>query len=366
MGGWRDRNPEAARLYDALWNSEIPADLVEQLVKAAPAKGSTRKIGNAVIQAAIAAVPALVGGSADLTGSNGLGINQARVVGDPRIAGHDFGFDGRQLHFGIREHAMASLCNGMVLHGGLRPFCGTFLVFSDYLRPALRLAALGEVPNIFVFTHDSIFLGEDGPTHQPVEHMWAVRLIPQVIDFRPADGLEVALAWAYALQVAKAPVAMALTRQDLPAIERPAAFAPRDVWKGGYVVREATAPEVVLIGTGSELHLCVDAAAALTAEGRRVAVVSMPSVNLFRAQDRAYRHAVIPPGVLAVTVEAGVTLPWAGVVGPDALHLGLNRFGASAPAEVLAEKFGFTATAVADQVRRALALQSGAGAHSPR
>lgn len=354
MAGWRERNPEAAKLYDALWSGATPVDLVERLVAAAPKKGATRKIGNAVVQAAIGLVPALVGGSADLTGSNGLGLKGAGIVGDPRIEGQDFGYDGRQLHFGIREHAMASLCNGLALHGGVRPYCGTFLVFSDYLRPAMRLAALSEVRNTLVFTHDSIFLGEDGPTHQPVEHMWALRLIPGLVDFRPADGVEVALAWAYALEQARGPVAMALTRQELPEIVRPAAFAARDVWKGGYVVREAEAPEVVLIGTGSELHLCVEAAAALAGEGRRVAVVSMPSVALFRAQDRAYRQSVIPAGALAVTVEAGVTLPWAGITGADAVHIGLDRFGASAPAEVLAEKFGFTAAAVAERVRRAL------------
>ena len=355
FAAWRQRNPEQAALYDALWSGETPADLVERLVAAAPGKGATRKVSNAVIQAAIEAVPALVGGSADLTGSNGLGIKGARTVGDPRIEGFDFGFDGRQLHFGIREHAMASLCNGMVLHGGVRPFCGTFLVFSDYLRPAVRLAALSEIANVFVFTHDSIFLGEDGPTHQPVEHMWALRLIPGVVDFRPADGVEVAMTWAYALTDAEGPVAMALTRQDVPQLERPAGFEPRDVLRGGYVVREADDPEVVLVGTGSELHLCTEAAEALAAEGRRVRVVSMPSVALYLQQDRAYRKALIPAGALAVTVEAGVTVPWAGVVGPDAVHIGIDRFGASAPAEVLAEKFGFTAAAVADRVREALA-----------
>ena len=245
---------------------------------------------------------------------------------------------------------MGALTNGMVLHGGSRPFSGTFLVFSDYCRPAIRLAALGHIPNIFVFTHDSVFLGEDGPTHQPVEHMWALRVIPGLVDFRPADGVEVALAWAYALEQAKGPVAMALTRQGVPAIERPKGFAPRDVWKGGYAVVEQADPEVVLVGTGSELHLCVEAAADLAAQGRRARVVSMPSVNLFERQDAAYRDALLPAGVPVVTVEAGVTGPWATFAGRHGLRIGLDRFGASAPAAVLAEQFGFTGKAVAARV----------------
>jgi len=352
LNGWRGRNPEAADVYDALWTAGTPDDLVERLVAALPEKSdATRKLSAAVLQAAYAAVPALVGGSADLTGSNGVALKGAGLLGDPRREGPvPFGYDGRQMHFGIREHAMGSLTNGMVLHGGVRPFSGTFLVFSDYCRPAIRLAALSHIPNIFVFTHDSIFLGEDGPTHQPVEHMWALRVIPGVVDFRPADGLEVALAWAYALEQANGPVAMALTRQGVPTIERPKSFAPRDVWKGGYAVVEHADPEVVLVGTGSELHLCVEAGEALTAIGRRVRVVSMPSVNLFEAQDAAYRDAILPPGVRVVTVEAGITGPWAGYTGRDGLRIGLDRFGASAPAAVLAEKFGLTGKAVAARI----------------
>lgn len=351
--GWRLRNPKAADVYDALWGAEAPADLVERLIDALPDKpAATRKLSAAVLQAAYAAVPALVGGSADLTGSNGVALKAAGLLGDPRRddAPADFAYTGRQLHFGIREHAMASLTNGMVLHGGVRPFSGTFLVFSDYCRPAVRLAALSGVPNIFVFTHDSVFLGEDGPTHQPVEHMWALRLIPGLVDFRPADGVEVALAWAYALSEADGPVAMALTRQGVPAIERPKGFEPRDVWRGGYAVVEHADPEVVLVGTGSELHLCVEAAAALTRQGRRVRVVSMPSVALFERQDPAYRDRLLPRGARVVTVEAGVTGPWAAIAGRDGLRIGIDRFGASAPAGVIAERLGFTGAAVAARV----------------
>ena len=353
---WREAQPEAAAVFDAYWSGATPDDLWRDLVDAAPASGATRKTSYAVIQAAAARVPALVGGSADLGGSNGTDMKGARSVGAGRAddgTGDRFGFDGRQLHFGIREHAMAAVTNGMVLHGGLRPYCGTFLVFSDYMRPSVRLAALSHIPNIFIFSHDSVFLGEDGPTHQAVEHHWALRLIPGLTYFRPTDGVEVAMAWAYALQHASGPVAIGLTRQGVNAVGRAADFDPRDVWRGGYIVEDAADPEIIIVGTGSELPLCTGAAARLRDEGRRVRVVSMVAWDLFEQQDAAWRDAVVPPDhPRVVTVEAGVTGPWRALTGRRGLTIGIDRFGASAPCSVLAEKFGLTVDAVTERIRQ--------------
>lgn len=350
---WRDRQPEKAALFDNLWITATPDDLPERLLAAVEgATDATRKLSATVIDAAMAAVPAFVGGSADLTGSNGINMKGEVMVGPSGASRrHEMSFTGRKMHFGIREHAMGAVTNGMLLHGGLRPFNATFLVFSDYLRPAIRLAALSRLPNAFVLSHDSVFLGEDGPTHQPVEHHWALRTIPDFHYFRPADAVEVAMTWAWILQQAELPVGVALTRQKLPAITRHPGFEARDVWKGGYVVQPAQQPEAVLVGTGSELHLCCAAADALTAEGRSVQVVSMPSYDLFREQDEAWQRAVLPKGVKICTVEAGITDPWAAITGLDGLRIGIDRFGASAPAEVIAEEFGLTAEKVLDSIK---------------
>jgi transketolase len=347
FNAWRLENPEQAALYDQLWSGEVPADLWETLVAAAPAAGATRKSSGKVLAAALKAMPSLVGGSADLTGSNGLETG-SDIVGHPD---RGFSFAGRQLHYGIREHAMGAITNGILLHGGLRPFGGTFLVFSDYERPAIRLAALSHLPNIFVFTHDSVFLGEDGPTHQPIEHHWALRTIPELLYFRPGDGIEVAMCWAYALQVADGPVALALTRQNVPAMPRPADFDPQVIWCGGYAVQDCEDPEVVLVGTGSEVQLCVAAGQALTAEGRRVRVVSMPCYELFLTQPEEFQEALIPTSARVVTIEAGITGPWRALSGRNGLNIGIDRFGASAPAEVIAEKLGLTAAQVTDRIR---------------
>ncbi len=352
FAAWRVRNPENAKTYDQLWANEAPADLWEKLVGAVQGTKATRKLSAAAIAEALAHIPGLVGGSADLTGSNGVGMKEVGLVGHPDASEqYDFSFGGRQINFGIREHAMGAITNGMLLHGGLRPFTGTFLVFSDYMRPSVRLAALSHLPNIFVFSHDSVFLGEDGPTHQAVEHHWALRIIPGLNYFRPADGLETAMSWAWALQQSKSPMALAVTRQTVPEIARRDGFDPREVWRGGYAVNSCADPEVVLVGTGSELHLCVEAAATLNAEGRRVRVVSMPCYDLFRAQDAAWQTAVIPQSARVATVEAGTSEPWAAITGLDGLNIGVDRFGASEPAEVLAEKFGLTAAQVTERVR---------------
>ncbi len=353
FAAWRERHPERAALFDTLWSGGVPDDLEEQLLAAAPAAGATRKVSGAVLQAAANAVPGLVGGSADLTGSNSLAMKGAGMVGHPAAStdGFTFDFGARQLHFGIREHAMGAITNGMALHGGLKPFGGTFLVFSDYMRPALRLAALSHLANAYVFTHDSVFLGEDGTTHQPIEHMWALRLIPNLVDFRPADGIEVAMMWAYTLREAKGPVAMALTRQDLPVLTRPDDFEPKMIWEGAHVLSCDGDPEVVLVGTGSEVGVCVEAGDLLRGDDRKVRVVSMPSHNLFAALDADRQEAIIPSSATIVTVEAGVTPPWRALTGRRGLTIGIDGFGASAPAEVIAEKLGLTEPQVADRVR---------------
>jgi transketolase len=302
---------------------------------------ATRKASAACLNAVLEGVPGLIGGGADLTGNTGTQINDAGFFGpDDR--------SGRQIHWGVREHGMGGIMNGMALHGGVLPIGGTFLVFSDYMRPSVRLAALSHAHVIYSWSHDSVGLGEDGPTHQPVEHLAALRAIPDLCLIRPADANETAAAWRVAVE-ASGPVALILTRQDLPVLEGTATGA---LERGAYVLAEPDgATDLVLVGTGSEVSLCLEAAAVLGAEGTRCRVVSMPSWDLFADQDAAYRDSVLPPATPALSVEAGVTLGWERWV--DAAH-GLDRFGASAPgAQVLAE-LGFDPDAVADSARRLL------------
>jgi len=292
----------------------------------------------------------LVGGSADLSGSNKTEV-------DGRT---DFQKDnpaGQYLRFGVREHAMAAAANGMTLHGGVRPYVGTFLIFSDYLRPSLRLSALMGQPVIYVLTHDSIGLGEDGPTHQPVEHLSALRAIPNVTVLRPADATEAAQAWVAALRNTDGPTVFALTRQTVPTFDR-STLAPADgVHRGGYVLSDDDGtPDVILMGTGSEVQHALVAAATLREEGTNVRVVSLPSFELFEQQDEAYRNDVLPPEVTArVSIEAGITFGWERYVGPEGRALGIDRFGASAPGDVNMEKFGFTSENVVRAAREVMA-----------
>jgi transketolase len=321
---------------------------------------ATRNVSGKVLNALAVRVPELVGGSADLGPSNKTDLDGAESL-LPATPG------GRTIHFGIREHAMGAILNGMALHGGIRPFGGTFLIFSDYMRPAIRLAALMHLPVIYVFTHDSIGLGEDGPTHQPVEHLMSLRSIPGLLDLRPADAIETAAAWEVALGQTNGPVFLSLTRQNVSLLDRstsPAASAGgegdaapgRGVHCGGYILREARGgkPEAILLATGSEVELAVEAAQRLEEEdGLPTRVVSLPSWNRFLAQDAAWRAAVLPPQVrLRVSIEAGVTLGWERFVGLDGEAVGLDRFGASAPAEILYARLGITSEAVVEAVRR--------------
>jgi transketolase len=261
-------------------------------------------------------------------------------------------FDGRNLYFGVREHAMGAIVNGMAYHGAFRPFGSTFLVFSDYMRGSIRLAALSRLPVVFVFTHDSIFVGEDGPTHEPIEQTASLRLIPNLHVWRPADGVETALAWGMALERRDGPSALVLTRQKLPPIERPGRIGERELRRGGYLVAGDDHPDAVVAATGSELHLAMGARTALAPRGLRLSVVSIPCLEILEEQDAAYRASLFPPDVPVATVEAGRTLPWRALTGSRGLTIGIDRFGASAPGPVNGEKFGFTVEAVTSAIAR--------------
>ena len=305
-------------------------------------KLATRKASAACLKALAAAVPNFIGGSADLAGSNGTAIGATSFTPQKFAGAHT-------LHFGVREHAAASVCNGIVLHGGLRPFTATFLAFHDYQRPAVRLSALMHQPVVYIYTHDSVFLGEDGPTHQPVSTLLALRSLPGIEVWRPADAAETRVSWQQTLLRVNGPSALILTRQGLPVVDRREFGAVEGAAQGGYILLDSPdgPPEVVLIGTGSEVPLCVEAQRVLADRGVRARVVSMPCRERFLEQDDAYRETVLPTGVRRVSVEAAVTLGWERWIGQDGVAIGIDRYGASAPASVLADKFGFTAERIA-------------------
>jgi transketolase len=306
---------------------------------------ATRKASQAALQAIAAGVEQLLGGSADLAESNGSLVHNGGDVSKRS-------FEGRNLHFGIREHAMAGICNGLALHGGVAPYCATFLTFHDYMRPSVRLSALMHLPVVYIYTHDSVFLGEDGPTHQPVEHLMALRTIPNLWTLRPADAAETVEAWRLALARRSGPTAICLTRQNLPVVDRAVMGAVEGVHRGGYVLAEATGDKAaaVLVATGSEVTLALRARERLEAEGVPTRVVSLPCWEAFAAQPVAYRRAVIPRGLPTVSVEAGITLGWERIIGADQRSIGIDRFGASAPGDVVAEKLGLTVEAVVGAV----------------
>ncbi|MBC7315970.1 MAG: transketolase, partial [Chloroflexi bacterium] len=253
-------------------------------------------------------------------------------------------FEGRNIHFGVREHAMGAILNGIALYGGYIPFGATFLVFADYMRPPIRLACLMGLQVIYVFTHDSIFVGEDGPTHEPVEQIASLRLIPGMTVIRPADGAEVAAAWAYALRHQAGPTALILTRQNVPPVKRQVPFSVEAFNRGAYIVAETPgrAPDVVIIGTGSELPLALAAQGALEERGYAVRIISMPSREVLMRQGEAYRQSLLPATARKVVIEAGTSFGWGDLVGPEALFITQDTFGHSAPYTVLAEQFGFT------------------------
>lgn len=311
---------------------------------------ATREASGKILAALFPVVPGLIGGSADLAPSTNTYI---KGFGDFEAGNHA----GRNFHFGIREHGMGAALNGMALHGGVIPYGATFMVFSDYMRPSVRLAAMMKLHVVYVWTHDSIGLGEDGPTHQPVEHLAALRAIPGLTVIRPADATETAEAWRVALTHSKGPIALALTRQKLPVIDRSKYSPATGLTRGGYVLADAEGgkPEVVIVATGSEVTPALGARDLLQKQGRKTRVVSMPSWELFAQQDASYRAGVIPADVkLRVSVEAAITFGWQRWVGENGLSIGLDRFGASAPYETLMKEFGFTAEGITDRILKRL------------
>ncbi|MCL2582229.1 MAG: transketolase [Streptosporangiales bacterium] len=355
---WAAKNPERKALFDRLGKRELPAGWEKALpeFEADPKGIATRKASGAVLTAIASELPELWGGSADLAESN-----LTTMKGEPSFLPADrqtamWKGDpyGRTLHFGIREHGMGGILNGIALSGYTRPYGGTFLQFSDYMRGAVRLAALMEIPVTFVWTHDSIGLGEDGPTHQPVEHLWSLRNIPGLDIVRPADANETAVAWKTILENTDRPAGLILTRQNVPTVDRSQFSPAAEAARGGYVLADGT--DVILIGTGSEVSLALEARDLLAEEGVSARVVSMPSVEWFSQQDDSYRLSVLPTAMKArVSVEAGITAPWKALVGDAGESVGIDHYGASAAGPVLYKEFGITAEAVAAAAKSSIA-----------
>ncbi|MEY4391032.1 MAG: hypothetical protein RLZZ400_775 [Actinomycetota bacterium] len=364
---WASENPDKKELLDRIQRGETPAELESALpVFEGGTEVSTRSASGKVINAIAKVMPELWGGSADLAESNNTTIEGAKSFVPSEWSTHEWSGDryGRVLHFGIREHAMGSILNGIVLHGNTRAFGGTFLIFSDYMRPAVRLAALMGVPSIFVWTHDSVALGEDGPTHQPIEQLASLRAIPNLDIVRPGDANEVAYAWKTILERRKNPAGIALTRQNIPVFKRGEADATgvvfadaSNVAKGAYVLAEASngKPKVILIATGSEVQLAVAARAELESKGVPTRVVSAPCVEWFDEQSDAYRESVLPSAVKArVSVEAGLALGWSKYVGPFGKSVSIEHFGASADYKTLFREFGMTVENVVAAAKESL------------
>ena len=340
-----EANPANAKLISDMLSRKTPADLLQQLLAVAPKEKpvASRASSGAILQKVAELVPSLFGGSADLAPST-----KTEIKGSPFISAEDR--TGRNIHYGVRELAMTVMANGISAFGGFIPFTSTFFVFSDFMKPGIRLAALMNLPSIYVLTHDSFYVGEDGPTHEPIEQLAMLRSIPNMTVIRPAEATECAHAWAYAVK-AKSPVALVLTRQDLAPLSEEAA-AKVSVEKGAYVVSEDTAYDTILIATGSEVNAALGAAHILREGGMRVRVVSMPSRELFLKQSKEYQESVIPSACAKrVTIEAGSTFGWEKFAGDKGLCIGLDHFGASAPYKVLAEKFGFTPDAIAEKIK---------------
>jgi transketolase len=341
---YQEAHPDLAQtLSKMLKRQDLPEDWDAVLPQFESGKGlATRASSGMVLNAIASHIPSLLGGSGDLTGSNNTDLE-----GEADLKPDDF--SGRYIRFGVREHGMGSMMNGMALHGGIRPYGGTFLVFSDYMRPAIRLAALMEQPVIYVFTHDSIGLGEDGPTHQPVEHLMALRAIPNLTVIRPADAAETAVAWRAALENSQGPTALVLTRQGVPTLDRQQYGAADGALRGAYVVSDADDAQVILMGTGSELQLALDAQSQLAEKGVAARVVSMPSWELFAAQTAAYQQSVLPANITArVSIEAGTTFGWERYLGSTGKAIGLDHYGASAPYKTIYQEFGITAEAMVE------------------
>ncbi len=359
---WREANPEQSALFDRMAAGRLPAGWESSLPTFAAGKDvATRKASGTVLNAIAPGMPELWGGSADLHESNNTLIEGEQSFGHPDSGAKNVSIYGRNLHFGIREHAMGAALNGIALHGGTRVYGGTFLVFSDYMRGAVRLAAIMKAPVTYVWTHDSIGLGEDGATHQPIEHLWSLRAVPNLAVVRPADANETAIAWRTILERADGPAALALTRQNVPTYDRSptGGFASAEgVARGAYVLIDASSgqPDVVLMATGSEVQIAVAARELLESSGVPTRVVSVPCLEWFDQQDDAYRQSVLPPSVRArVSVEAGIAQGWWRYLGENGVPVSIEHYGASAPFAVLYEQFGFTAERVAAAAQASIA-----------
>ncbi len=349
FAAWQRAHPDLAARWEAQMSRTIPSGLADRLPRFQPGKEvATRSASAEVIQVLSAELPGLVGGAADLAPSTRTLISKSTDIARGR-------YQGRNLRFGVREHAMGGMVNGISLHGGFIPYGATFLIFSDYMRPSIRLAAIMRQPVIYVFTHDSVFLGEDGPTHEPIEHLAALRAIPHLTVIRPADAAETAVAWMAAVERKDGPTALILTRQNLPVLDR-AELAPAELLlRGGYILRDAADPELILIASGSEVYVALGAARLLEQEGRRVRVVNLASRELFEEQPKDYRKSVLPPSLpRRLAVEAAASFGWERYLGDQGEMHGIDEFGHSAPWKVIADKLGFTAEAIAAQARRML------------
>ena len=345
---YKEKYPEEAAILEQMWSKKLPEDWSQCLPTYTPEdKGdATRNHSGKCLNAIAEVIPQLFGGSADLSSSNKTLLKSSGNF----QKGH---YENRNLWFGVREHAMGAICNGLATHGGLIPYCATFLTFTDYMRGAIRLSCLSRAGVLFVMTHDSVALGEDGPTHQSVEHYAALRAIPEIVVFRPADGNETSGAYKFAIEHREGPTVIGLSRQSLPNLP---GSSIEKAEKGGYVLTDSDGtPDIILIGTGSETQLCVKAAQQLQGEGKKVRVVSMPSWEIFDRQDQQYRESVLPASVKKrVSVEAGTTMGWCRYVGSEGVAIGLDRFGASAPGKVCLERFGFTVDNVLSQAKKLL------------
>jgi len=378
MAAYRAAFPDLARAFDQALAGEIPEGWEGTLPTFKPEDGplATREASGKVMNAIAAAVPTLIGGSADLDPSTHTSLKGQGDFESPQAEGSEtaqgkaggaWGYAGRNIHFGIREHAMGAAANGMAAHGGVRPYTATFLVFSDYMRPSVRLAALSALPVVYVWTHDSIGLGEDGPTHEPIEHLPSLRAMPNLLVLRPADANETVEAWRVALRHRTGPVALVFSRQTLPVLDRAALAPAAGVARGAYVLADrggtdtgGALPEVILIATGSEVALALEAHERLGRDGIRSRVVSMPAWELFEAQPHAYQDAVLPPAVSArVSIEAAASFGWARWTGPEGAIIGVDRFGASAPGGVVLQKLGFNVDHVVEVAKTVLARSAG-------
>jgi len=347
---YRKANPDLAKEFQGWLSGQLPHGWVDALPTFTPKDGklATRQASQTVLNALAQKIPNLLGGSADLATSNGTIVKN---VGDFSATSA-----GRNLHWGVREHGMGACSNGIAAHGGLRPFAGTFLIFFDYMKPAIRLAAFSKLPVIFIGTHDSIGLGEDGPTHQPIEQLAMLRAIPDLVTLRPADATETVEAWRIAMERGDGPTVLVLTRQKLPVLDRTLLSPASDVRHGGYVLYDPPGGfQAILMATGSEVHLALDSAKKLLESGTRVRVVSIPSWELFEAQPAEYRESVLPRVIPArVAIEAASGFGWERYLGPQGEMIGMRGFGASAPAEALFQHFGFTTEHVIETVKNVM------------